>query len=321
MGIARGRNGSTGIGTSFLATRVSLSCLRPRSLGKSGGESLKIIIALSWILVSSLPGEENSRTTSHDSTSYPARHLFASNCAACHGLDGRGGERAPDIATRREVQRLSDAALLRVIEAGVPGTGMPGFRSLGNAKIRAIMRHLRSLQGRQSKIVVAGNPQSGEALFFGTAGCAQCHMINGVGGFIGSDLTNYAQTQSANEIREVITRPDQYLGSRARLTTVTTRDGRQYEGIVRNDDNFSLQVQSQDGAFHLFMKSEVQRIEQQGKSLMPTDYGSRLSTQQLDDLSSYLISLRARDHSHDLGERHQPDANGRRHLQHFTGRP
>jgi hypothetical protein len=69
------------------------------------------------------------------------------------------------------------------------------------------------------------------------------------------------------------------------------------------------------------LKSEVETIEQQGKSLMPTDYGSRLSTQQLDDLTSYLMSLRARDHSQDLVERHQPDANGRRHLQHFTGRP
>jgi len=280
-------------GTATLPT-TSHPDLLSRRQSKHPKKSLGIIV-LSCLLTSSLPAEDISRTTAHDSQA--GRQLFNSNCAACHSLDGHGGERAPDIATRREVQHLSDAELLRIIEAGVAGTGMPGFRALGNSKNRDIVRYLRVLQGRQLKSTVQGNPQSGKALFFGAAGCSQCHMIQGVGGFIGSDLTNHAQTKSANEMRAIIAHPDQYPGSRARITMVITQDGKQYEGIVRNEDNFSLQLQSADGNFHLFMKSELQRIEQQSKSLMPSDYASRLTGQQLDDLISYLSSLREQDPS------------------------
>jgi hypothetical protein len=34
-----------------------------------------------------------------------------------------------------------------------------------------------------------------------------------------------------------------------------------YSGRVRNEDNFSLQLQTLDGAFHLFMKSELRSFE------------------------------------------------------------
>ncbi|HWO33346.1 MAG TPA: cytochrome c, partial [Candidatus Acidoferrum sp.] len=36
------------------------------------------------------------------------RQTFESSCAPCHGLNGKGGERAPDIVTRPDIVRLSD---------------------------------------------------------------------------------------------------------------------------------------------------------------------------------------------------------------------
>src|SRR5277367_2919579 len=71
---------------------------------------------------------------------------FAATCASCHGLDGRGGERAPDIATRPEVTRLSDEDLLKVLRAGIPEKGMPSFAGLGDAKLAALVTYLQILQ-------------------------------------------------------------------------------------------------------------------------------------------------------------------------------
>jgi hypothetical protein len=52
-----------------------------------------------------------------------------------------------------------------------------------------------------------------------------------------------------------------------------------------------VQLQTPDGALHLFAKTELQSIEYQPRSLMPDDYASRLSRKELDDLVSYLVSI------------------------------
>ncbi len=61
-----------------------------------------------------------------------------------------------------------------------------------------------------------------------------------------------------------------------------------YRGIVRNEDNFSLQMQTLDGKFHLFDKAKLVRINHESESLMPNDYGSKLSNSELDDLIHFL---------------------------------
>jgi hypothetical protein len=62
-------------------------------------------------------------------------------------------------------------------------------------------------------------------------------------------------------------------------------------GRVRNEDNFSLQLQDLDGAFHFLAKSEVQGVEYSSQPLMPANYGSTLVSGELDDLISYLMSV------------------------------
>jgi cytochrome c oxidase cbb3-type subunit III len=212
--------------------------------------------------------------------------VFASTCAGCHGLDGRGGERAPNIAQNRDVQRLSDAQLTGIVQEGVPGTGMPAFHSLANSDVKAVVAYLRILQGTNKTSALPGNPARGKTLFYGDAGCSACHMVAGNGGFIASDLSGYGSTHSVEEIRKAITQPAS--DRQAQSAVVVVRTGQQFTGRIRNEDNFSLQLQLLDGTFHFFLKSDIERVEY--KPLMPVDYASRLSAQDLDDLVSYLIS-------------------------------
>ena len=231
------------------------------------------------------------------------RKTFETVCATCHGLDGRGGERGPNVATRAEVQQLSDEKTLHILEEGTPAAGMPAFRALGAAKLTAVMAYLRLLQGGSMAVSVPGDSQSGKSLFFGKAGCAKCHTISGSGGFIGTDLSTYGLNASIEEIRSAITDPNKELDPRKRTALVTTREGRQFTGIARNEDNFSLQLQALDGTFHLFAKSDVERFEYQPKSLMPADYGSILSREELDDLVSYLLRAAQSTKTHGLGKK------------------
>lgn len=220
---------------------------------------------------------------------HPGKRGFAASCAGCHGLDGRGSDRAPDIATRKEVQRLTDAGLLRIIRDGVTGTGMPSFRSMGESRIRAIIGHLRVLQGKAGEQPLPGDTASGKALFEGKADCSHCHVMRGAGGFIGSDLTGYAASRSADQVRVGILNPGLRADGANTLVNVTTRDGRKLSGIARNEDNFSLQLLTPKGEFYSLSKSDS-KIEHTMQPIMPVDYGSRLSTAELNDLVSYLMS-------------------------------
>ena len=218
------------------------------------------------------------------------RQAFAANCAACHGLDGLGTQRAPNIVTGARGQQLSPADILRIVSDGIPGTGMPGFLFLGEERIKAIVSYVTGLQGKNNAAPVPGDPGQGGQLFFGAAGCSSCHMVRGKGGFMGPDLSDYAQTRPAERIKAAITDPAA-RELRVSVVTAITMDGQQYRGIVRNEDNFSLQLQSQDGSFHFFSKAALKRIDREPASIMPSDYGSKLTPTQLDDLVSYLLSV------------------------------
>lgn len=218
------------------------------------------------------------------------KKIFTTTCAACHGLDGRGGEHAPDIAGSSEVQQMTDTQIFRMVHDGSDSGAMPAFGSTFSAgQINSIVSYLRVLQGAQGAVKLPGDPDAGKTLFYGAAGCAQCHMVEGQGGFIGPDLSSYAATHTVDEIRTAITDPNRNLDPRQMPVTVTTKDGKTYTGVPRNQDNFSLQMQSLDGAFHLFQMSEVAHVEHSSHSLMPADYSQKFSAAQINSLISFLM--------------------------------
>jgi cytochrome c oxidase cbb3-type subunit 3 len=233
----------------------------------------------------------NQSKTSNPESPVSGQQLFSSTCAGCHGLDGKGGEHAPNIATNASIQLMSDAALVHIVRNGIPAAGMPGFGlSFNDEQVRAVVSYLRVLQGKGQAGTLPGSPEAGRTLFFGAAGCAGCHTIDARGGFIGADLTGYGSTHSVNEIRASITDPNKNLDPRRGTVVVRTRDGRRYVGLARNEDNFSIQLQTPDGAFHLLNKADLVRVEHQPRSLMPSDYGVTLTATQLNDLVSYLVA-------------------------------
>jgi putative heme-binding domain-containing protein len=217
------------------------------------------------------------------------RQFFENRCVGCHGLDGRGGERAPDIATRAAAQRRSDAAIAHIIKAGIPSAGMPAFSTVDDSGVKALVAYLRFLQGRTAIAKLPGDAAAGKSLFFGKARCSECHTIAGAGGFIASDLSSYAHTHELDDIRQAILNPAKTSWT-AVMTVATALEGNKYSGVARNEDNFSLQLQTPDGAFHLFRKSELASITRENTSLMPSDYASSLNPRELNNLIAFLMS-------------------------------
>jgi putative heme-binding domain-containing protein len=220
----------------------------------------------------------------------PGRNTYNASCAGCHGLDGHGSDKAINIAAGGAAQHLTDAQLSGIISSGVPGTGMPAFHNLSEKQIRAVIQYLRSLQGKTETRTVAGDAKRGKETFFGKGECSLCHTISGQGGFLGPDLSAYGSSASADALRDEITKSPRNPRPGYRWAVLTTREGDRIEGLIRNEDNFSVQFQAKDGSFHFFQKSELRNFDRRETSLMPTDYRERLTSAELDDLVSFLLS-------------------------------
>jgi cytochrome c oxidase cbb3-type subunit 3 len=216
----------------------------------------------------------------------PGAPIFASNCSGCHGSDGRGGEHAPNIATAPEVSRLLDRELAGIIRNGIAGAGMPAFASFKQQEVADVVAYLRFLQGRGEAVKLPGNPHRGESLFFGHAGCSECHMINGKGGFIGSELSFYGANAKVDQLRAILLDPDKSLPVQKKAVTVVTRAEQKTTGMLKINDNFSITLQTLDGSFHSFPKAELAKVDLGSHSLMPA---SKLDSKEMDDLISYLL--------------------------------
>jgi cytochrome c oxidase cbb3-type subunit III len=212
--------------------------------------------------------------------------LFAGACGACHGSNGEGGH-GPGLADGRRLRRLSDAQLFDVIKNGVRGTDMPPC-TLPDAKIRRIGAFLRSLSRPALSSPSKGDVPEGRRLFFGKAGCASCHMIRGEGGFPGPDLSDIGATRTSRQLRESLLEPGARIPPEFRAVTVVTSEGREIRGVAKSYTNYSIAVLDKTGELHLLDTQKLKKIVFDEKSMMPADYGQRLTPLQVDSLLAFL---------------------------------
>ena len=138
-----------------------------------------------------------------------ARTLVFPFSPLCHGVDGRGGTRGPDLTSGRWTHGSRDDLIFRIITKGVPGTQMPP-NDVTEEETWMIIAYLRS-QEATSSTVVTGSLEKGQALFFGKGLCVQCHMVNGKGGWFGPDLTRIGASRPISYLVEAIREPNKRL--------------------------------------------------------------------------------------------------------------
>ena len=213
--------------------------------------------------------------------------LYRSNCAFCHGIDGKGG-RGPDLVSRQLIHGDSDTALKNVIRKGVPGSTMPAFQFEEEelARVIAFVRHLR---GSAAPVAVKlGDAGRGRALY-AKNGCANCHRVGLEGSVYGPELTRIGVARSVDYLRESIVKPAEDIPPTYEGVTVVTKQGSKVSGIRVNEDTFSIQLRDFSQKFRMFSKDDLREVTYEKNSMMPAY--PKLSKQELDDLLAYLVSL------------------------------
>jgi putative heme-binding domain-containing protein len=221
--------------------------------------------------------------------------LFMGSCAGCHGPEGGGGARGPNLVRRSLWHPLSDEAIFQVIRKGVPGTDMPPT-NLNDEQTWNLVAFIHALTGPASTNSVPGDAVAGKAVYWGAkAGCSHCHAILGQGGHTAPDLSNVGGSRPIAVIRESIVQPAKdlsYLGNEA--ASVVLKNGQKLSGVARNRSNYSIQLVDTKGILHLLSMRDVKELTLSESTAMPTDFATRLNKDELRDLLAYLATLDTR---------------------------
>ena len=192
--------------------------------------------------------------------------LYMGSCSGCHGKTGEGSQ-GPSLLSGR-ASRLGDRALFDVIRNGLPGTSMPDF-PLADEKVWQIAAFVRSLTAPAVSAQLGGDAARGRAYFFGEGKCSGCHMIGGVGGYPGPDLSNVGAERTAHQLRESVMKPSARIADGYRAVSAVLRGGRTVRGVAKNFNNYSVQIVDGSGRLHLLQRSELTGVELQEGSMMP----------------------------------------------------
>ena len=226
------------------------------------------------------------------------QQLFAAHCARCHGLAGNGGE-GPSLLGRRFERAAEQSDLVRIVLDGIPGTAM-SRTWVDESEAADIAAYVWTL-ARVAEGPIPGDAESGRRLFEGSAGCSECHIVNGKGVGLGPDMSDIGARRGLPFLRESILLPGSSipqgpisLHSSFLVVSVVMKDGTELRGMRVTEDAFALNLRDRRGRYHSINKSQIASLDREtGASLMP-DYRERLTEDQVTNIVAYMASLRGR---------------------------
>jgi putative heme-binding domain-containing protein len=220
--------------------------------------------------------------------------LFATTCKVCHGEAGIGGV-GPALRDRK----FTRAYVRRAMSEGRPNSMMPEFtRTFTAAQMNQVSAYVAALQSPAGPAPegLRGDPAAGEATFFarGARSCYVCHSVGGRGGSVGPELTPKVTGMSPREIfQRIIIVPHRSSDPAYATTRLTTKVGTIFTGIKAGETEDAIRFYDTSvlpPLLRTIPRSDIVESEAHDRAVMPSDYASRLTLQQLLDIVSFLKS-------------------------------
>jgi putative heme-binding domain-containing protein len=124
----------------------------------------------------------------------------------------------------------------------------------------------------------------GRLLFART--CASCHTLFGDGGKIGPDLTG-SQRANPEYLLTKLLDPSAVVARDYQMTVLTTKSGRTISGLIKEETDKTLTMQTQNEVVRL-PKSDIEERQRSPQSMMPDGLLTPLSPAELRDLIAYV---------------------------------
>lgn len=124
--------------------------IRPSGTDRtSGGRVVLRLVAVVWTLLGVVGYESVAAQDLGDVAENPGRDVYERSCVGCHQAGGRGIEGTfPSLRDNDLIQGPPEALLILVLEGRA---AMPGFESLSNREMAAVLSYLRTSWGNDAE--------------------------------------------------------------------------------------------------------------------------------------------------------------------------
>lgn len=157
------------------------------------------------------------------------------------------------------------------------------------ARVDAARSGERERYERLAEMLPQGDATRGHAVFLSNkAACTTCHAMAYAGGRIGPDLTKIGAVRTPRDLLEAIVLPSASFVRSYEPVVVITAGGHAYAGVVREEDDAEVILQTSATATERIPRDAIESIEAGIVSLMPKGYDTLLSPQELADLVAFL---------------------------------
>jgi putative membrane-bound dehydrogenase-like protein len=130
-----------------------------------------------------------------------------------------------------------------------------------------------------------GDPTAGKVVFKNN--CSKCHVHGSEGTRIGPDLTGMAIHPKEHLLTEIID-PSRSVESNFRAYTVMTTAGRVFTGLLAAESKTAIELFDAEGKKQTILRSDIEKLVDSAKSLMPDGFEKQLTRKELTDLLEFL---------------------------------
>jgi len=177
----------------------------------------------------------------------------------------------------RQIQAFKDARLQPLLQE------LGTVREVSNDKAAQVAKYKQLLT---PTVVGQADPGHGRAVFQRT--CAACHTLFDTGGTLAPELTG-SQRANLDYVLENVLDPNAVVWDRYKATYFETKDDRLISGVVVQENESTVTIQTQTGTITL-PRNEIVNRKQSNLSMMPEGLFDTLDQREIIDLVAYLQS-------------------------------
>jgi putative heme-binding domain-containing protein len=140
--------------------------------------------------------------------------------------------------------------------------------------------------------------------------CMKCHMVRGVGGQIGPDLSMIGKKGSRENLFESILFPSKAIADQYLTWQIETKAGVALQGLIVEETDTHVTLRDANGKDNRIDKKQIEMRTKSLKSLMPEDLLVYMTEDDLVNIVEYLQTLKTASLSPDFWHIVGPFANG-----------